>query len=202
MMSDKPRIPTRPTEWQSAVQLSRKYRGKPGSINKALSSLRLELAADLVDAGFHPEEAARCVEAHLVGWNALPIGRPALAASPDAVRQLDLRSKGDPAPLKPPGWRTVTELSADYRGGRAALVRKMQELRDALIADVRAGMMCDHDTAEQIVGDRLIGVRASGLEVAGTSVLAVSPEAIRIAVADGVLVRRGVGEVRPIEGRC
>ncbi len=88
LLSLRPRdeaAPPKPTDWQSAIELTRKHANSCVTIAKRLDSLRASLVDIFCDAGCSEEDAAAIVKEYFVGIRKPSSGQETIAASPMAV---------------------------------------------------------------------------------------------------------------------
>ena len=175
----------KPNDWKSAIDLKSEFIGGSAAINRRLAALRAALLGDIVEAtGWSCEDAAAAVDRYLVGFKKPPHGPQAIAASPEAIRLLDLPTyETAPAP-KPTGWLSAKELNRCFRGGATAINLYLKRLWEVLIEDVRKA---GQGEAEWLVTTYLVGIKKPPR---GPFALAVSPDGMRIVQQDAALERR------------
>jgi hypothetical protein len=154
-------------------------------IHQKLTALRDQLVADIVHCMDWSEADARSiVDRWLIGMRKPLSGSEGIAASPDAIRILDLIPRENTVPSKPQDWQSAVDLSKNFNGNSKTINKKLVELRTLLITDVRAAGI---DPAENVVDDFLFGMKKPRK---GNDALAVSPDGVRIAEQFGILSPR------------
>jgi hypothetical protein len=180
----------KPAGWRSAKQLNKEYVGGNAGLNNRMGQLRKELIADMRAAGYTENEAADLVEEHLIGKKKPYRGRAALAASPDAVRALELIERTKAAPLKPIRWRSAAQLSREGAGSVPVRNNKLDLLREVLIADVQAAGYTEV-AATTLVEEYFVGWKKP--PPGGPEALAASPDAVRVAEQFGMFTLKEQG---------
>jgi hypothetical protein len=180
----------KPENWLSSTQIHRTHKGGLDRKRRMFFELQTRLTSDLVAAGYSEEEAAELVKDHLLDIRKPRTGKAGIAASPDALRLLQLVKKTESPGPRPEGWRSAAELVRDYRGSVHSIKRRILHLREQLLFDVSEALSCSPEIAASWVEEYMIGERKSRGLRGGSGTLMISPDILRLAVADGWLTSR------------